>query len=76
MNRTHTTILAGGILLLGMALIVIGCSRTGEHEAGRSTLEEESAMKPENPTLPSPAARPAIDAAAPQTFDTATFGLG
>ena len=76
MNRTHTTILAGGILLLGMALIVIGCSRTGEREAGRNTLEEESAMKPENRTLSSTDVLPPIDAAAPQTFDTATFGLG
>jgi hypothetical protein len=76
MKRKRAAILTGGILALGMALIVIGCSRTGEHEAGRSPIEEESAMKPENHTLPSPAAQPAIDAAAPQTFDTATFGLG
>jgi hypothetical protein len=76
MKRKRAAILTGGILALGMALIVIGCSRTGEREAGRNTIEEESAMKPENRTLPSPAARPAIDAAAPQTFDTATFGLG
>ena len=76
MKRKHAALLAGRLLLLGMVLIVSGCPRTGEPETGRNTLGEESAMKPQNPTLPSTDALPAIDAAAPQTFDTATFGLG
>ena len=33
-------------------------------------------MKTEDRNIPSPAARPPIDAAAPRTFETATFGLG
>ena len=33
-------------------------------------------MKPEPQTMPSLGTIPPIDAAAPLTFDTATFGLG
>jgi hypothetical protein len=33
-------------------------------------------MKPESQTMPSPGTIPPIDTAAPQVFDTATFGLG
>ena len=76
MERKHAAVLSGGILLLGMALVVIGCSRTGEPNAGQVTPGEESAMKPENQSMPSPAALPPIDAAAPRNFETATFGLG
>ena len=76
METKRTVILAGGILLLGMVLVVSGCSRTGEPAAGRSAPREESVMKSKNSTLPSTGTLPAIDAAAPQPFDTATFGMG
>jgi hypothetical protein len=39
-------------------------------------LPEESVMKLASQNIPSPGTIPPIDAAAPQTFDTATFGLG
>jgi hypothetical protein len=39
-------------------------------------LPKESVMKLASQNIPSPGTIPPIDAAAPQTFDTATFGLG
>jgi hypothetical protein len=76
MEKQRTTVPAVGLLLLGMVLVVIGCSRTGEPQAGQTTPGEESAMKTGNTSMPSPAALPPIDAAAPRNFETATFGLG
>jgi len=76
MQTERTVILIAITLLMGMVLVAIGCSRTGEPGTGRSTSGKETAMKPETRDQPSPAALPPIDAAAPRTFDTATFGLG
>jgi len=76
MERKRAVVLAGEILLMGLVLVVIGCSRAGERKAGQVTPGKESAMKIENQSMPSPAALPPIDAAAPRNFATATFGLG
>ena len=76
MGIKHAAVLTGGIFLLGMVLVSIGCSRAGEPKAGQVIPGKESAMKLENQSMPSPAALPLIDAAAPRNFATATFGLG
>lgn len=76
MQRERAVILIAGTLLMGMVLVAISCSRTGESDTDRSMPGKETAMKPESGNQSSPAALPPIDAAAPRTFDTATFGLG
>lgn len=68
------------VVLSIMALAAMGilgsCSRTGESRSGHPPLPEESAMTIEAQQPPAPVTIPAIDTAAPQVFDTATFGLG
>jgi len=76
MQTERTAILIAGTLLMGMVLFTIGCSRTEEPDTNRSTPGRETAMKPENRDQSFPEALPPIDAAAPRTFETATFGLG
>ena len=58
------------------AIVMASCSRSGESNAGRHPLPEEPAMKHTVQNMSSPGTIPPIDAAAPSTFDTATFGLG
>lgn len=76
MVRKCAAILVGGALLLGVVLLASSCSRTGEPGSRRNIGEEESAMKPEAQAALSPGDIPPIDAAAPENFETATFGLG
>ena len=76
MERRDAIIWLGWVFLLGAVLIANGCSRTGEPGSQRTAAGEESTMKTETPTRLSPGEIPPIDAAAPETFETATFGLG
>ncbi|MCB2167657.1 MAG: hypothetical protein KQI78_08350 [Deltaproteobacteria bacterium] len=58
------------------AIVMASCSRSGESNAGRHPLPKEPVMKLTAQNMPSPGTIPPIDTAAPQIFDTATFGLG
>lgn len=58
-------------LLLGEA-----CTRNDRSEPGLKTDSQESAMSAEVHKVITPGKIPPIDAAAPETFETATFGLG
>jgi hypothetical protein len=75
MKTERIFVIVWSVMALG-AILIIGCSRTGESEAHRPFVQEASAMKSEAHTIPSFDVIPPIDAAAPQTFETATFGLG
>jgi hypothetical protein len=76
MRKIVGAIMALTIAVSSTAIVTASCSRAGEPNAGRHPLSEETLMKPESQTMPSPGMIPPIDTAAPQAFDTATFGLG
>ena len=76
MPKPPFTILVGEIVALVAVLMIAGCSRNGEPGSHRAAAEKESPMKAENQMIPSSGKIPPIDAAAPKTVDTATFGLG
>ena len=65
-----------GILALGMLQLPAGCSRAIEPESQPLAGQKEIVMPPESQMRQAHAAVPIIDAEAPPTFDTATFGLG
>ena len=64
------------VTVASAAIVAASCSRSGESNADRHPLPKEPAMKLTAQNMSSPGTIPPIDAAAPQTFDTATFGLG
>ena len=76
MRKTMNASIILTVVALSAALLMGACSRAGESSSGRHPLPEESVMTLESQNMPSPGTIPPIDAAAPQTFDTATFGLG
>jgi hypothetical protein len=76
LKKGFITLVYFGILALGLLLTPVGCSRTIEPESQLPAEQKETAMPPESQMRPTIATIPPIDAAAPQTFDTATFGLG
>jgi hypothetical protein len=76
MPKRPITILVGEIVALVVVLMIAGCSRSGESGSRQAAAEKESPMKAENQMAPSSGKIPLIDAAAPKTVDTATFGLG
>ena len=76
MPKMLGAIIALTVAVTSAAIMMASCSRTGESNAGRHPLPEESVMKLASQNIPSPGTIPPIDAAAPQIFDTATFGLG
>jgi len=76
MRKMLGAIIALTVVVASTAMLMASCSRAGESNAGRHPLPEESVMKLASQKTPSPGTIPPIDAAAPPTFDTATFGLG
>jgi hypothetical protein len=76
MPKMLGTIIVLTVAVASAAIVMASCSRSGESNADRHPLPEESVMKLASQKIPSPGTIPPIDAAAPQTFDTATFGLG
>ena len=65
-----------GILALGILQMLAGCSRAIEPESQPPAGQKEIVMPTESQMRQARAAVPVIDAEAPPTFDTATFGLG
>jgi hypothetical protein len=76
MQKKMNAMMAWTVLALSVAILMGSCSRSGESRSSRHPLSEETAMQRESQTISSPGTIPPIDAAAPQIFDTATFGLG
>lgn len=76
MQKRSGTIIVLSMIALAAMGILGSCSRAGESRSGHPPLPEESAMTIEAQQPPAPVTIPAIDTAAPQVFDTATFGLG
>ena len=76
MRKIGGAIIVLTVTVASAAIVMASCSRSGESNAGRHPLPKESVMKLTAQNMPAPGTIPPIDAAAPQTFDTATFGLG
>jgi hypothetical protein len=76
MPKSRITTFVGGVSVLALALFAAGCSRSVETTTNHPADLEEIDMKSETRSTPLPGKIPPIDAAAPQTFETATFGLG
>ena len=76
MRKMLGTIIILTVAVSSAAIVMASCSRTGESNADRHPLPKEPVMKFAAQNMPSPGTIPPIDAAAPQIFDTATFGLG
>lgn len=76
MKRRAQPLVCVGLLVLGTWLSLTACTRSQESGATTEKVPKESLMETVTPTMAQPAAVPPIDAAAPHTFETATFGLG
>ena len=75
MDLKNARLVWGSVVLCTM-LWIGSCAPSEEYEAAPPSLPKEADMQDQLQTVPSPTATPPIDAAAPQAFDTATFGLG
>ena len=75
MDLKNARMVWGSVMLCTM-LWIGSCAPSEEYEAAPPSLPKEADMQDHSLTVPSPAAIPPIEAAAPQAFDTATFALG
>jgi len=64
------------LCLLSMLLVLWACSPTMDSRAGHESKKTEKDMNLAYKIAPESPAIPAIDAAAPSVFETASFGLG
>lgn len=63
------------LYVVAMILLLCACSQKSGTEAGQGGRSKEQHMKASYQER-TPAPIPPIDAAAPKTFETASFGLG
>lgn len=68
-------ILMGCLGLIAIGLSLTGCSQNNPPETDQAGMSKENAMQLSTIEMASPPIPP-IDAAAPEEFQTASFGLG
>ncbi len=64
------------LLFTGILSLLLACSPTMDTQAGQDSKTTEADMNLAYQIKTDPLAIPAIDAAAPAIFETASFGLG
>jgi regulatory protein YycH of two-component signal transduction system YycFG len=76
MGKTGPKIVLGLGVLLVMTLFLWGCTPNRESMGNTDSKLKESSMNLEKHTEKYSPVIPALDAAAPAVFETASFGLG
>ena len=76
MKKRGCTSGKGCLLLIGILSLLLACSPTMDTQAGQDSKTREADMNLAYQIKTDPLSIPAIDAAAPAVFETASFGLG
>lgn len=76
MGKTGSATVSGFGVLLVAALLIWGCTSNRESAGNPESSAKEGSMNLEKHTENNTPVIPALDAAAPVVFETASFGLG
>ena len=76
MGKTGSKTMFGFGMLLVAALLIWGCTPKMESAGNPGSSAKEGSMNLEKHTEKNSSVIPALDAAAPVVFETASFGLG